>query len=400
MVHMKREYETTHPWITFSVRELQKHDPVLWAMLGECQSKCGHIAGVPLSPDIADRFHRLYLAKGAHATTAIEGNTLSEEEVLAAIDGKLKLPPSREYLEQEVQNVIRAFESIFDAVGKGPAEKLGAKTFKGLNKAVLKGLAGDDHVVPGEIRNYSVGVARYRGAPAEDCEFLLDRLGEWLDGPEFRYPEPGIRVALGILKAILAHLYLAWIHPFGDGNGRTARLVEFQILVSYGIATPAVHLLSNHYNMTRAEYYRQLDRASRSGGEVMPFIRYAVQGFLDGLREQIAQIRNYQLDIMWSNYVHERFGSTLNVSDLRRRNLVLDLSKQQTATRPAQIPFITRRTAEAYHGKSEMTLKRDIRFLQRANLIVKSKAGILPNKALIEAFLPNRVDLEKIKAIG
>jgi Fic family protein len=86
-----------------------------------------------------------------------------------------------------------------------------------------------------------------------------------------------------ILKAVVAHLYLAWIHPFGDGNGRTARLVEFQILLSSGVPSPAAHLLSNHYNQTRSEYYRQLDRASKSGGELAPFIEYGARGFVAGL---------------------------------------------------------------------------------------------------------------------
>jgi len=82
-----------------------------------------------------------------------------------------------------------------------------------------------------------------------------------------------------------------WIHPFGDGNGRTARLVEFQILLQAGIPSPAAHLLSNHYKQTRTEYYRQLATASRSGGNILPFIEYAVGGFVDGLKEQLALIR-------------------------------------------------------------------------------------------------------------
>jgi Fic family protein len=98
---------------------------------------------------------------------------------------------------------------------------------------------------------------------------------------------------------VVAHLCLAWIHPFGDGNGRTARLVEFQILLGAGVPTPAAHLLSNHYNQTRTEYYRQLDRASKSGGEIVPFIEYAARGFVDGLREQLHKIRDQQWDVSW-----------------------------------------------------------------------------------------------------
>ena len=74
--------------------------------LGEAASKCEHIAGVPLAPEVAKRVHQLYLAKGAAATTAIEGNSLSEEEVERLIDGSLVLPASQQYLADEVQNII------------------------------------------------------------------------------------------------------------------------------------------------------------------------------------------------------------------------------------------------------------------------------------------------------
>ncbi len=69
-------------------------------------------------------------------------------------------------------------------------------------------------------------------------------------------------------SASLAHLYLAWIRPFGDGNGRTARLCEYLVLVTSGAPTSAAHLISNHCNKTRNEYYRQLQFASESGGDV------------------------------------------------------------------------------------------------------------------------------------
>jgi Fic family protein len=62
---------------------------------------------------------------------------------------------------------------------------------------------------------------------------------------------------MALMKAILTHLYIAWIHPFGDGNGRTARLAELQILLAAGMPMPASHLLSNHYNTTRTDLYRQ-----------------------------------------------------------------------------------------------------------------------------------------------
>ena len=50
-------------------------------MLGEALSKCQHLAGVPLKPKAAEELSMVYLARGVQATTAIEGNTLSQREV-------------------------------------------------------------------------------------------------------------------------------------------------------------------------------------------------------------------------------------------------------------------------------------------------------------------------------
>ena len=114
-------------------------------------------------------------------------------------------------------------------------------------------------------------VGSYRGAPWQDCEYLVgDGRCEWLESGDFEPPNREWEIPYALLKAVMAHLYIAWIHPFDDGNGRTARLMELQILLAAGVPMPATHLLSNHYNATRAEYYRQLDAASASGGDVVP----------------------------------------------------------------------------------------------------------------------------------
>ena len=391
---MGRRYEDTHPWITFNVARVRQAGSKLWLTLGECQSKCEHIAGVPLRPDVAHNLHRVYLAKGVFATTAIEGNTLSEKEVLAVLDGKLQLPPSREYLKQEVDNIAKAFEAIWQQVGLGTLPPLEVSEFEELNRRVLENLSLDDGVVPGQIRQHEVGVSRYKGAPPEDCRYLLGRLASWLEGDNFD-ARPGNEIVSGIIRAVIAHLYFAWIHPFGDGNGRTARLIEYRILLASGVPSPAVHLLSNHYNLTRTEYYRQLDRASASGGDYIPFIEYAVQGFVDGLRSQVAEIRDFQLDVIWRNYVHEMFGDRKTEVDRRRRNLVLALSQVDEPVRMAKVPEKLPRMAAAYANKTRMVLNRDLNALKEMKLITRGAEGSRANKTIVEAFLPFRLDQRK-----
>lgn len=381
-----RTFERTHPWLRFSA-DFRRAPPTLWIALGECQSKCEHIAGAPLRPDTAKRLYFMYLAKGVLATTAIEGNTLSEEEVLQHLQGKLELPPSREYLAQEIDNIVAGCNSILHDVESGKPRTLSAERIKEFNKIVLNKLALDEGVVSGEIRKHAVGIARYRGAPAEDCDYLLDRLCNWLSGEDFVAP-PGMGIVYAILKAVLAHLYLAWVHPFGDGNGRTARLVEFQILISSGVPAPAAHLMSNHYNQTRTEYYRQLDDASRSGGDVLAFITYAVLGFLDGLRSQLNVIREQGWNVAWENYVHDVIGGRTSSGDARRRHLVLDLSRHAEPVPLARLTEVSPRVATAYANKTYRTIIRDVKKLAQMGLLKKEKAGYTASKEVILAFLP------------
>jgi Fic family protein len=328
------------------------------------------------------------------ATTAIEGNTLSEREVLAVLDGKLKLPPSREYLKQEIDNIVAAFDQIWKQVGSGTLPRLTVTELENLNRCVLNGLTLEDGVFPGVVRRHEVGVSRYRGAPPEDCGYLLERLADWIQGPEFEAPA-GTEIMMGIIRAVMAHLYIAWIHPFGDGNGRTARLVEYRILLASGAPSPAVHLLSNHYNLTRSEYYRQLDRASATGGDYVPFVEYAVRGMLDGLREELATIRKFQLDIIWRNYVHEAFRERKTDVEKRRRDLLLALSDQDLPVKPAKITQLNPSTARAYAGKTRMVLNRDLNALRRMGLIERGEEGSRVRKEIIEAFLPFRMEHPK-----
>lgn len=382
-----RKYQETHPWIDFRV-DLRAARPELWMLLGEARSKIEHVAGSLLNPKVAGEMHIVYLTKGALATTAIEGNTLSEDEARRRIERELELPPSREYLGREIDNVIVAYNKIKDELVAGAAPPMSRSVIDNYNRLILNGLELEDGVVPGEIPSHSVAVGGYLGAPREDCEFLLDRLAEWLNGSDFAPRGPGWELPMAIVKAIVAHLYIAWIHPFGDGNGRTARLMELRILLEAGVPTPATHLLSNHYNQTRTDYYRQLRDASRGDGSALPFIGYALQGFVDGLHEQLATIRSQQFADRWEQYVYEQFGRTTTPARIRRRQLVLEMSKAERPFARAELRALTPALVEMYYGKTDKTLTRDINALREMGLIRRGKEGFQPNKGIIEAFRP------------
>lgn len=381
-----RAYERTHPWLKFAL-DLRDLTYVTWLHLGKAVSRTEQIAGAPLDPDAAAQLDAACLAKGALATTAIEGNTLTESEALDYLEGGLVLPPSRQYLGREIDNIVDACNRINNEAAQDGIKPISPAEIQAYNKLALHNLPLDEEVVPGEVRKHALTVGEYRGAPVEDLDYLLARFCEWLN--DLAWPK-SLQQPYSILSAIAAHLYFVWIRPFGDGNGRTARLIEFRYLLAAGFPASAAHLLSDFYNMTRTEYCRQLDRAGKSGGQMSEFIAYATQGLADQLHEQLKVIRKLQWDTTWRNYVYELFGKG-SAAHLRRRKLVLELSNitEDNGWVPSsKIPELTPKLAQAYARKTAKTLSRDLNTVEEMNLIQRTDRSVRANKSLVLAFLP------------
>ncbi|MDE0237601.1 MAG: Fic family protein [bacterium] len=388
-----KAYEESHPWITFSAADINDLRPQTWMQLGEARAICEQISSTPLTPGLAEYLKEVALIKGAHATTAIEGNTLDEDQVAGIHRGEYTAPPSRAYQEREVRNVLDALTDIDRQSLSGELPPVTAELICDYNRQVLKDTEHASDARPGVFRGHSVVVGNYRGAPAEDCPLLVGRLAEWLEGTEFRSDDADSIFALSIIQAVYAHLYIAWIHPFGDGNGRTARLLEFMLLARSGqMPLLAAHLLSNHYNLTRDQYYRELQASSRSGSTVN-FVTYAIQGLLDGLQEQIELVRGQQLEVSWADYVTEvmnRFPTSS--ASARQRSLVLAMPADRAVSRDDLIG-LTPSLAAAYARTGPRTLSRDLNRLAKAGLIVRDGQEWKANVNLLYALLPPQAPL-------
>ena len=189
-------------------------------MVGEANSKCQHLANSPLPPKISAEMYKVYLVKGVQATTSIEGNTLSEEQVSEELDGgKLRLPESQEYQRIEVKNILKACQEILNAVVQNKPLRLTPDAIRHYNSLVLEGLeTKEGETAAGEFRTHSVGVGTYKAPPWEDCPHLIESLCDWLNGPHFVTEDEDSKFLYAFLRAVIAHLYIAWIHPSSDGN--------------------------------------------------------------------------------------------------------------------------------------------------------------------------------------
>ncbi len=390
----ERRYQRSHPWLTFAL-DLQRLPPSFWFDLGECASKCDHLQRTAMSHQLQNKLHFVSLAKGTQATVAIEGNTLTLEEVQQLT--KAKKPPEGDYRRTEVTNVIGLLDKFTILARENRAPVLSLALLSEINAGILRGL--DVAAVPGRLRQRSVIVptyrGAYRGAPEQDCPHLLEKMCGWLrgdDGEFRRVREECGRKAAGILRAALAHLYIAWIHPYDDGNGRTARMAEFLILIGAGVPEPAAHLISNHCNHLRDAYYRELAEASAQR-DSSGFVRFIVRGLRDGLRKQLEYVYGEHILLIWQEYLKTAVTGYAEAK-ARRTDLAMFLARQTQGgkvTQPHEIIGADVIMARRYPVKAPTpALLNDLTALTQINgLLIKEKDGYRAKLELLRGFMPS-----------
>ncbi|MCK4469791.1 MAG: Fic family protein [Desulfobacterales bacterium] len=355
-------------------------------LLGECSALVQAISNIPLKPEYRKKLLQVSLIKGAQATTAIEGNTLTEEEIKKIQEG-WKVPVSREYQEIEVKNVIDALNTLLEEIIIHTKTRIIAiETIKDFHRMIGKNLGKHLDAIPGQFRTDNRYVGPYRAPDYSHVSELMGNLCEWLK-KEFHF-EQGQDFSTAVIQAIITHVYLEWIHPFGDGNGRTGRLLEFYILLRAGLPNIVSHVLSNFYNNTRMEYYRQLKQAKEKNNLTF-FIEYAVQGFRDGLKENLNIIQESQFSIFWQHNIYETFADlkyTKKGAFKRKRALMLQmpLNKEFTVD---EILELSPDVAKKYARYGRATVLRDLKELQELNLLRKVGRNYMANTKILKAMM-------------
>lgn len=321
----------THDIIRFPPPEI-KLIPRTWLLLGQIQAKVIALGTSPMHPEDAYQHNLLYLAKGIHGTTAIEGNELSEDEVLELVGGDTPLATEDSFQHRQIFNMLAAYTAVTVDTPPPDAPEFSVGLLNHYRGLVMAGMETGDSPV-GELRSHNVTVGRYLAPPADNCGLLLEQYCEWLntEEPVSEY-FVSYELAFAILKAISAHVYLALIHPYADGNGRMARLIEHALLLRAGIPATAAHAFSYCYSKTRARYYLELqdthgdfvDGAYRKL-ELGKFVLYALDEVMTELETQWHWIRTAQTLALLRQRIRRKFPVQLTVPQQRRLQLGLDL---------------------------------------------------------------------------
>ena len=201
------------------------------------------------------RLRKANRIKTIHSSLAIEGNTLSEEEVRDVIDGKNVVAPLRQI--QEVKNAIKTYELY---------PTLDAFKEKDLLKAhgvMMQALVDN----AGHYRRGGVGVFGDKGLvhlapPANRVPMLMGNLFDWLKRSKDHL----------LIRSCVFHFEFEFIHPFIDGNGRMGRLWQSLIL---GKLHPLFeHLPVENMVYSNQQHYYDAITASTNAGQSGPFIDF------------------------------------------------------------------------------------------------------------------------------
>ena len=210
------------------------------------------------------RLRRANRIKTIHSSLAIEGNTLSEGEVQAVLEGKKVVAPLKEI--QEVKNAIKTYELY---------PKLNPFSIQDLLRAhgtMMSGLVDE----AGMFRKGGVGVFDgdkpiHIAPPADRVRDLMSDLFGWLENADDHL----------LIRSCVFHYEFEFIHPFADGNGRIGRLWQSLIL---GRLNPIFeHLpVENMVYSNQQAYYHAINRSSDLG-DSGPFIDFMLEEILNAL---------------------------------------------------------------------------------------------------------------------
>ena len=373
-----------------------------WLLLGEIQATAQIVRASPVLPAHAYELDLQYLAKGVHGTTAIEGNTFSEEEVEKIIRGDMPVHPSQTAELRQIKNMVEVLNKVARDELFGETPTFSLELFNQYHRQVLQDSPQgiDQQVCVGELRQHGVEVGRYVAPPPQDCEGLIRQLCAWLNEERETSRElDGYDIAWCVVKALVAHVYFAWIQPYGDGNGRMARLIEHAILLRAGLPEVCTHLLSYFYCKTRRQYFVELqlshgelrEGAYPEDGDLRRFIEYALEGFMDELTEQILVIGSMQVQAIWRDHIHGCFPTKMTPAQQRQQRLALDLTDRRV-DQPANIREI-RKVSSAIHltyvDQSDAILERDLQALLKKGLLIQDPRGYQPNPEIMMSLFGN-----------
>lgn len=259
----------------------------------------GIIDRAKILPQQEVKLRRQAIIRMTHHSTEIEGNQLNLAQVEALYAKKKIDAPDRDVY--EVKNYLNALKYIEKIVREHQqiTEKVILKIHKLVtNKTLAPQFSGAYRPGPIYVVRRRFGLPQetlYTGPDAQQVPKLMADVVRWLQKSEKEEMSP-------VLVAGIAHLEIAAIHPFNDGNGRTARALATLILYQRGYDFRRLFALEDYYNTQRQNYYQAINvgkNYEKRRTDITSWLEYFVQGFkneIDNVKNKILSLPLHVID--------------------------------------------------------------------------------------------------------
>lgn len=256
------------------------------------------ILNAPLLPTWDVKLRKEAILKMVHHSTSIEGNRLTEDEVSRLLRGEDIT--AREKDKQEVRGYVKVLEYI-DRLGEEGIQNITHDIIFEIHRLMTQGILTE--VEAGHFRQVQVSVVNGYGRvtfqPPDtfDVPELMIGFVNWLNSMEAHELYP-------VLVSGIAHYELVRIHPFVDGNGRTARALATLILYLSGFDTKRFFALDDYYDQDRREYYASLQTVDPESVDITGWLEY----FTEGVAVSMESVKQVILDLSFDKRLKDRVG--------------------------------------------------------------------------------------------
>jgi Fic family protein len=276
-----------------------RYDPLtLIKELTEAKAGVLSLTKIPYQRDWAHELEQIQLKREVAGTSKIEGADFTERELDAA------LRESPEQLITRSQKQARAALETYRWIATLEDDRpITTDLIKEIHRRIVTG-ADDDHCEPGVIRksdhNVTFGAPRHRGCNVGgECAAAFAALTKAV-ATEYRDHDP-------LIQALALHYDFAAMHPFQDGNGRTALAIEALMLLRAGLRDSLFIAMSNFYYDYKDGYLKALSEVRAAGHDLTPFLKFGLNGIAVQCLRLFTEIRTQVQKALFRNVMFDLF---------------------------------------------------------------------------------------------
>jgi len=322
------------------------------------------INNAPLIPSYEKQFREQAALSTVHHGTHIEGNELSftqAEEVL----GGAKIVAGQRDIQEIInyRNVLKYLDQEIGDIRKVGEIKYAEKQILKIHAVAMEKLVDDEQKgkfrkVQVVLRNAQTGEVVFRPPPAPEVPYLIEDFLRWLNSREGREVHP-------VLRSAIAHYVISSVHPFTDGDGRTARGFATLILFAEGYDIKRLFSLEEYFDKNAFDYYDSLRKTDLTNEK--NFIERDLTGWLEffteGLAIELAKVKEKIRKLSMDDKIKAKLGGKQLALNDRQMRIMEYLESKGAATMKELKPLLPM--------ISEDTILRELYTLMKQKLIKK-----------------------------